>query len=436
MRKLLWMVVAAVSIGAMALGVFGLNHRAAEKGAAAKAPEAKAAVPVMVTTEPAAARPIQRRVPVVGSLWGEDEIAITPKVDGRIVKICKQVGDKVKQGDLLFEIEEKNYQLAVDEAKRSLELDLSKVGLREVPHDNFDISGLPMVVKAASEELLAQQNYQRLMKIVGSSAAEKEEAKSKWDVARANTRQTRFDVETSLAQVRLKQAMLATAQQRLADTDVIVPRGKDTGSSKNESQIEYLVAERNISIGDTVTSTIAVKPAYRLVIADPVKLLATVPERHVEEIKLDQKVEVRVESTSDTFPGKVWRINPTVDRVNRTFQVEILIRNPALRLHPGSFAKADILTRIDDKALTVPEEALVTFGGSAKLFVLRGDKVAEVPVETGVRFDVPGEGRTRVWVEVRGKLLEKEAVVTSGQSKLVDGALGQVRESSIRSTKN
>ena len=125
----------------MAIGVFGLNKLSpAEKNAASAvtSSEPKMPAPVMVTTERVTTRPIQRRVSVVGSLWGEDEIGIMPKVDGRIVTIHKQVGQKVKPGDTLFEIEEKNYQLAVDEAKRSLELDLSKIGLRELPQENFE----------------------------------------------------------------------------------------------------------------------------------------------------------------------------------------------------------------------------------------------------------------------------------------------------------
>src|SRR5262245_783769 len=63
------------------------------------------AVAVVVTTEPVTPRPVRRTVTVVGSLFGRDEVTITPKVEGRIVKIHHDVGDAVKPGEVLLEID-------------------------------------------------------------------------------------------------------------------------------------------------------------------------------------------------------------------------------------------------------------------------------------------------------------------------------------------
>ncbi len=433
LRKIIWLAVAGGSLVAMAFGVLGLNSRVAtsKSEAAAKYQDAKSEAVVMVTTDLATERPIQRKVSVVGSLYGEDEIGITPKVDGRIVRIFKLVGDSVKPGDVLFEIEERNYQLAIDEAKRALELDLSKIGLKELPSPQFDVRSLPTFAKAHSEEQLANLNYQRLLKVIGATNAERDEARSKLEVAKANSRQTIFDAETALAQIRYKVAQLATAEQKLLDTRVIVPIGKATNNNKNV-EIEYVVAERTVSLGETVTSNATARPAYKLVVANPMKMVANVPERHVEEIQVDQPVTIHVESTLDLFTGRVARINPTIDRLSRTFQVEISIPNPKLRLHSGSFAKADLFTRIDNHALTVPDEALVTFGGLSKIYVLRAGRVAEVAVTPGVRQDISEGKRNRVWVEVVGSVQAGESVVTSGQSKLSDGTLAQIRQSSVK----
>src|SRR5262245_31629029 len=70
---------------------------------------------VAVTVAPAAKKPIQRSVTMVGNLCGYEEVTITPKVEGRVVKIRHDVGDVVKPGDTLLEIEDTDYRLAVAE---------------------------------------------------------------------------------------------------------------------------------------------------------------------------------------------------------------------------------------------------------------------------------------------------------------------------------
>lgn len=431
MGKVRWWLAAAGATGALSIGIIVLSDRAnsaAKAGAIAKfeAPEPKA---VMVTVEPVTTRPVQRRVQAVGSLWGRDEVGITPKVEGRIEKIHAFVGDVVKPGDVLMEIEEKNYQLAVNEAKRALELELAKLNLAALPATDFEIDRLPSVAKAMAQEKLAVAVRDRIKRLSSTAATEEERDKAEAEVAvaRANTRQMRLEAETALAQVRHKLALLDTAQQKLHDTKVRAP----VPSGSPGADVEYLVGQRNVSEGETVGTLVSAAPVFRLVIADPLKLLATIPERHIAEVKVGQRVEIRVEAFGDEpFPAEVARVNPTVDRASRTFQAEILVRNAMKRLHAGSFAKGAILTRIDDRALTVPDEALITFAGVTKVFVLRGDKVVDVPVVAGVRFEDDSSGRRRFWVEVEGKLRPGDQVVTSGQSHLADGTPAKVRPTS------
>jgi RND family efflux transporter MFP subunit len=437
-RKLRWCLLAAGILGVVAAGILVLSDRAGSAAKAGAAPKAIAAGDpkvVMVTVDPVTPRSVQRRVQVVGSLWGRDEVGITPKVEGRIEKIYAFVGDVVKPGDVLMEIEQKNYQLAVNEAARALELELAKLNLTALPTAAFELDKLPSIAKALAQEKLAVASLERLKKLVGLAQASQEErdkAEADVAVARANSRQMRLDAETTLATVRHKLALLDTATQKLRDTRVVVPpAAQPLGASAFALPVEYVVGQRNASEGETVSALVSAAPVFRLVIADPLKLLATIPERYIAEVNNGQRVEIRVEAFGDEiFPAVVARVNPTVDRASRTFQAEILMRNPARRLHAGSFAKGAILTRIDGRALTVPNEALVVFAGVTKVFVLRGDKVVDVPVSAGVRFEDDSNGRRRSWVEVQGKLQAGDQVVTSGQSQLADGTVAAVRSTS------
>jgi RND family efflux transporter MFP subunit len=423
---------AVAGVGALVAGGAVLAGRSSAPKSATPANVAAPKV-VMVTAEPATARPLQRRARVVGSLWGREEVAITPKVDGRISAIHAQVGDIVKPGDLLMEIEPTNYQLAVNEAKRSLELELARLSLTELPDRDFDIDKLPSVGKAIAQEKLAIANRERSRRLTGTARVTEEERdklEAEVAVAAANTRQTRLEAETALAQVRHKLAVLESAKQKLDDTKVTAPPA--SVKSSDGARVEYVVGQRNVSEGETVGSQVGGAPVYRLVIAHPLKMLATIPERHSAEVKVGQRVEVSVEAYgAEIFPATVARVNPTVDRASRTFQVEIEVPNADRRLRAGSFAKAAVLTHIDDQAVTVPEEALTSFAGVTKVFVLRDGKAIEAPVVPGVRLESTEGGRRRYWVEVKGDLKPGEPIVTSGQSQLANETPAQIRPTSL-----
>lgn len=396
--------------------------------------------PVAVAVSPVTPRPVQRTVHVVGSLFGRDEIVIVPKVDGRIVRIARDVGEAVRPGDVLMELDPTDYQLAVAEAKRALELELSKLGQKTLPEENFDLKVLPSVAKAAAKTRDASAHFERLNTLYarGSiSITERDAAERDQRVAKAEYDQAMLDAGATLATARHRQAALDTAEQKLRETRVCVPGATETDAvarvafkESTATPAEYVVTKREVSQGEYIHAGPGSSVApFRLVIDRPLKLQVTVPERHKSEIAVGQAVELRVES----FPGKVFkgaiaRVNPSVDRANRTFQVEVHVPNNDRKLSPGSFVKADILTRTDSAALTVPEEALTSFAGVTKVFVVVDGKTREVQVERGAV--VPGVDPTgrRTWVEVRGNLPIGALVATTGQSFLADGIDVRVRE--------
>src|SRR5262249_28621625 len=139
------------------------------------------------------------------------------------------------------------------------------------------------------------------------------------------------------------------------------------------------------------------KNAFRLVMDQILKLRAAVPEKHAPDVRVGQPVEVRVDAYPDrVFAGVVARVAPTVDSLNRTFQVEIELptRHPEGRLEAGGFAKAEVLVRTESGVLAVPPGAVVTFAGVTKLFLADGDRAKAVEVRLGQR--------EKDWVEVIG----------------------------------
>ncbi len=394
-----------------------------DEGPSAAAPAEQP--PVAVTVAEVTPRRVQRRVQVVGSLYGYDEVLITPKVEGRVARVRHDVGDVVRPGEVLLEVEDVDHKLALAESQRALELELAKLGLKEMPPADFDVRRHPTVVRADAVEKNAGLKVERMRRAGASTRAEEiDQAEADLKVAKATYQQTVLEAQTALASARHRHALLETARQRLADTKVAVPT--PSGGAADDPA-EYVVSQRMVSEGEMVRAFPSVA-AFKIVRDKRLKLQATVPERYVGEVKVGQPVAVRVEAYPDeSFPGSVSRVNPTVDRANRTFQSEVLVPHGERRLRAGSFVKASVLTREDDQAATVPEEALVTFAGVTKVFVVRDGTSRPVPVRPGLRVEVKNGDRAESWAEVAGDIPAGARVVTSGHSQLADGTPVRIR---------
>lgn len=384
---------------------------AADNAAAADA----AAAPVSVTTAPVTARTVRRTVTAVGTLHGFEKVTITPKVEGRVLKIQCEVGDRVPPESLLLEIDPTDHQLAVDEAQRGLELELTKLGLEALPETEFNLETLPSVSRAQLVLDNAHKRFERQRSLVSKNVATLEvfeQTEMELKVAEANLRQNRLDAQATLAAVRHRLAVLDVARQRLSETRVVAPKFK-AAPEFGEEPVEYVVSQRMVSVGEMVRAFPST-PVLELVLDRALKMRARVPERYLSQTKVGQAVEVRVDAWKDeVFPATVARISPTIDPQNRTFELEAIVPNAQQRLRAGGFAKAEVITSEADEALTIPLESLVRFAGVNKVFRVRDGAARETLVEVG--------GRGPGWLEVTRGLSADDEVVTSGQGQLSDG---------------
>ena len=88
---------------------------------------------VTVTIAPLEHRAIDRTVEVVGTLKGWEDVTVGAKRVGRVARVYHDMGDRVKPGDLLVELESTGAQLAVTQAERQFQAELAKLGLKELP---------------------------------------------------------------------------------------------------------------------------------------------------------------------------------------------------------------------------------------------------------------------------------------------------------------
>lgn len=377
---------------------------------------------IPVTVENVALRPVQRVVYISATIHGLEEVVVAPEVEGIVRRLHHEVGDRVRPGDVLVELDPTNYRLATDEARQALQLELARLGLREMPPEDFDVTKLPGVVRA--ERLLdnVRRRLARVESLRGRNVATEEDydqARTDYQVAEATLEQTIDETEATIAAARLRAATLASAEERLNDATIRAP-ALPSLAPDGSAIVDYVVAERMVAEGEMVRAFPS-RDLFRLVVDSSLKVRARVSERNIGVVREGQVLKLKVDAYPDElFDGKIVRVYPTIDRASRTFQIEAVVPNTEHRLKPGVFAKGGILTEFDAEARTVPLESIVTFAGVTKVFVVRDGKAYGVEVKTGE----PGDG----WIEVEGELDANSLVVTSGQTKLADGTPVRVRD--------
>lgn len=396
--------------------------------------------PAQTTTKPAGPPPVnitlaavrtaelQRSVRVVGSLAGYETATLSNRVTGVISKIYVDRGARVKPGEKLLEIEPDRFDLAQREAEGLLQQTLAKLGLQEVPGDNFDVSQTAPVKKAKSDYDNAKSKMDRATPLNQSRVMndfEYLDIVTTFKSAESALESSRDDARALLAQARQNRTQIAMRTKDSKDAVILTPDGTSPG---RETKIaSYAVTDRKVSVGEYLREGTAL---FTLMADDLLKLQARVPERYLGDVKKDAPVSFKVEAYPDEqFVAKVATIDPAVDPASRTFLVEAIVDNAAYdhRLRPGSFVPGEVLTKKEPNRIMVPLEAVTSFVGVTKVYKLGpGDTghVKAVDVVTGQQQTVKdAQGRDTQWVElVKGDLSPQDQVAISGLTKLVDGS--------------
>ena len=387
-------------------------------------------IPVRVA--PIGVREVERSVEVVGTLKGWEEVNLGAKKGGRVIRVLHDMGDHVRPGEPLIELETIDAKLAYSQARSKYLAELVRLGITEEqaeaalkhfgiteqlllgPETAELIEKAPAIAQASVAVKKSTNNLARLRRLHDRGAGTAEELQNMENDLEAAKTAKDFAVSTArnvIATAYSSKIAIDSAEQVLKDMKIKAPEPSKMPEGIDKAKLTYGIAKRSVSEGQILKDGESV---MELVIENPLRLWTNVPERHSSDVKPGQAVRVSVASHPDkVFQGKVARINPQVDPVSRTFQIEAVIPNDDGTLRPGGFAKASILTGIDSQAPVVPIESVLKFAGVTKVFIVEGDKARSINIETGL--EGPG------WVEVTSALPKGALVVTDGWTQLADG---------------
>ncbi|MGH7411367.1 MAG: efflux RND transporter periplasmic adaptor subunit [Candidatus Methylomirabilis sp.] len=364
---------------------------------------------IAVTVASVEAGDVQRRVEVVGTLQPDEEVTVYAKVSGYVEKIGADLGDRVKEGQLLLQLDQRDFTLQVQKAEAVLHQIQARLGAadgKETLSDDQQ-SGVRQAKASSDDAALWYERMQSLYKEGAVSRNEVDSALAKRDALKATLDGALDQVRSLRNQLKEQQAALDLARRNLGDTVIRAP-------------IAGSIKERDVSVGQYVSGgSMQNTKLFVVVRDDPLKLKASVPERFQGQVRHGQGVKVQVEAyPGRDFTGAVTRVGPAVDADTRTFPIEARMPNREGLLKPGSFAKAYVQTRLDRGVAFIPEEALYYFVGITKAFVVKDGTAEERQLKVGDRRDG--------LVEIVEGLRPGEQVATSRLSQLFGGAAVQV----------
>ncbi len=168
---------------------------------------------------------------------------------------------------------------------------------------------------------------------------------------------------------------------------------------------------RQVDIGDYVK---AGDDLISLDDIDPIKVDFNVPERFLRFLHPGQQVTLKVDALpGDSFEGEIYAISPRADASGRSIAIRASIPNSNHRLKPGLFARVEIVTRHTDKALVVPEEAIIAQGDDLAVYRIVNNQAVLTKVKVGLRR----YGRA----EIVDGLSANDVVIVGGAMKVRDG---------------
>ncbi len=299
-----------------------------------------------------------------GTLQGYVQASIAARVSGYLRRWTHDIGSRVKQGELLAEVEtpEIDQQLA------------QAIAARE---------------QAAASLALARSTAQR------------------WEALRQKDVVAQQDLEE-------RRNAVATATANLAAAEANVQRLRQMeGFKRVLAPFAGVVTRRNVDVGDLIDAG-AGRVLFTMAQTDPLRIYVNVPQSYASRIQPGQPVVVtQAELQGKRFEGKVARTAGAIDIATRQMQVEISLPNPDGSLLPGAYVQVEVPLP-PSKVLTVPENAL--------LFRAEGTRVAIVDAHGKVHLQPVTLGRNYGGsIEALSGLQGKEQLVLNPSDALAEG---------------
>ena len=343
-----------------------------------------AAVPVQTAKAVATNVPVVINPPPVGHVTPVSSVTIRPQIGGVIRRIFFKEGQEVKAGDLLFAIDTRPAQAALEQAKANLQRDAAQMENSRIQFDREQ--------KLFDQKLVSQDEY---------------------DTSKAG-----FDALAGT--VAADHAAVTNAELNLEYTSIRSPIDGRTGS------LQFHEGNVVKAPDDVLVSIIQMHPVY---------VVFGVPEQYLPEIQKQMrtrklKASAIIQDLAGPSPlGELTFVDNSVDPTAGMIQLKAMFPNEDGALWPGQFVHVGLTLSELTNAVVVPSQAVQVGQSGQFIYVVKADQTVEMrPVQTGITLN-------------SGTVVEKglaagESVVTDGQLRLAPNAKIMIKSSEATSKTN
>jgi membrane fusion protein (multidrug efflux system) len=326
-----------------------------------------------------------RALTLPGSLMANHEALINARATGYVARFRVDIGDRVRAGDVLAEIDTPDLDQQLYQARAALK---QKEGALEQAMANRDYA---QVTASRQDALLVE----------GLSAQQTD------DQARAQVKIWEANVHAAQADVAAAQASVRELAQLVSFARVVAP-------------FDGRITQRNIDVGSLVTAGGApgastTQPLFRIEATDPIRVFVEVPQAFASSVEDGQAAGVSIqELPGRVFTGRVTRTAGTLDPSTRTLNVEVDVPNPRGELLAGMYAEVKIAVAVAHPIVRVPASAVIVDSRGVHVATVDGEgSVRLVEVSRGL-----DDGRE---IEVLEGLAGGEQIVVSPGGGVTDG---------------
>ncbi|GAA4341031.1 efflux RND transporter periplasmic adaptor subunit [Variovorax defluvii] len=304
-----------------------------------------------------------------GTLQGFVQAPISARASGYLKRWTRDIGSRVKKGELLAEIE------------------------------------TPEIDQQLSQAIAARQQTASSLELAKSTVA-------RWENLRKKDVVSQQDLDE-------RRSSLAQATANLAAADANVQRLRQTeGFKRIVAPFDGVITRRNVDVGDLIDAG-GSRPLFLLAQTDPLRVYINVPQAYAQLVKAGQPVVVtQAELRGQRFSGEVARTSGAIDTATRMMQVEVTLPNREGLLLPGAYVQVS-LPLAATGALSIPANALLFRGD--------GTRVAMVDAEGRVRLRTVRLGRNYgETVEVLEGIGPTDRLVLNPSDSLAEGDIVSV----------
>jgi RND family efflux transporter MFP subunit len=371
-----------VAIGLVSLAVIGAafvigylpRHKAKAELVAETKVESAGNLRVQVFTPKA--KSSDRAMTLPASVQALEEAVIYPRASGYIKTWKVDIGDAVKEGQLLADIDTPEVEQQLAQAKAQL------------------AQAEAALVQAKANKGYSETNLQRLSALAPKGVTSQQELEK----AQAQSVVDLSSVEVAQANVEAQKANIGRIQQQLGFSRVTAP-------------FAGTINQRNIERGTLVSTS---TPLFRLSQTDTVRVFIQMPQDVAPSVKVDAPAQVSVrEFPGRTFEGKVARTAAALDPSSRTMQTEIRVPNEKHELLAGMYAQVAVTLPSPHRVWELPATAVLTDAGGVRVAIVENGKIhmSKVSVERD-------NGAT---MDISSGITDTDKIVKLGTAELFEG---------------